>query len=116
MILEDAKIEEERRRFNVKESIQMSGEPKLGDRVGMNRKYKAAGLPPQQANRVQAYREKYEQFLKIHNNTSQKEVWKIYDHIAAELLKEQLNTVLQDVATRELDRFVEQVILDEFQV
>lgn len=100
--------------LNHKESVMMSGDQKLVDRVGMNRKFKLAGLPAQQSNRIQAYRDKYDKFLKVHNNTSQKEVWKIYDHIATELLKEQLNTVLQEVATRELDRFVEQVILDEF--
>ena len=50
----------------------------------------------------------------MHNKTSTKEVWKIYDHIAQELMKEKLNEVLQDVITKDLDRYVEQVITDEF--
>ena len=65
-------------------------------------------------HKLQVYREKYDAYLKMHNNTSTKEVWKIYDHIASELKKEQLNTVLHDVITKELDNFVENVITDEF--
>lgn len=97
MILEDAKIDEERKQLsqaNNKEYIKMKGDPKLADQVGLNRKYKLPGLTTQQAHRINQYREKYDKFLKIHNNTSQKEVWKIYDHIAAELMKEQMDSVL----------------------
>ena len=54
--------------------------------------------------------------MKKHNNTSTKEVWKIYDHIAQELMKECMGEVLQSMVTKELDTFVEQVIVDEFQV
>jgi len=49
------------------------------------------GLDGKSMHRLTAYRDKYERFLRQHNNTSTKEVWKIYDHIAAELMREQLN-------------------------
>lgn len=115
MILEDAQIDDERKTGHQKESIVMIGDRKMDEQVSMNRKYKVTGLTAQQSHRLQTYRDKYDKYLKVHNNTSQKEVWKIYDHIAAELLKEQLNVVLQDVASKELDKFVEQVLIDEFQ-
>ena len=50
----------------------------------------------------------------MHNNTSTKEVWKIYDHIAEELMKEKLSEVLEGYIGKDLDRYVEQVITDEF--
>jgi hypothetical protein len=37
---------------------------------------------------ITLYREKYEKYLKMHNNTANKEVWKVYDHIAADIFHE----------------------------
>ena len=79
-----------------------------------NRQFKAMPLPQAATNRINAYRDKYDSFLKMHNNTSSKEVWKIYDHIAQELYREKLNEVLNQLVTQDLDKFVEQVIVDEF--
>ena len=79
----------------------------------MARKYKLS-LSGAQKEKIQYNREKYENFLKLHNNTSSKEVWKIYDHIANELMREQLNKVLENMVTNDLDKFVEQMIVDEF--
>lgn len=78
----------------------------------MARKYKLGAPNP----KIAAYRDKYENYLKLHNNTSSREVWNIYDHIANELMKEQLNDVLQKMVTHDLDKFVEQMIQDEFQI
>jgi len=36
------------------------------------------------------YQKKYEAFLKTHNNTANKEVWKIYDHITDDMFHELL--------------------------
>lgn len=44
MILEDAKIDEERKRGHEKEQITMTGDPKLADKIGQNRKYLLPGL------------------------------------------------------------------------
>ena len=73
------------------------------------------GLDGKSMHRLTAYRDKYERFLRQHNNTSTKEVWKIYDHIAAELMREQLNQALQIIVTKDIEEYVEQVIVDEFQ-
>lgn len=71
-------------------------------------------LPGSQQHKLQLYREKYDSYLKMHNNTSTKEVWKIYDHIAEALMEEKLGEVLEGYINRDLDRYVEQVITDEF--
>ena len=41
----------------------------------------------------------------------------MYDHIAAELLKEQVDAVLEKVVTQDIEKWLlEQVIVDEFQL
>ena len=45
-------------------------------------------MPPETINNIVLYKEKYEKFLKIHNNTANKDVWKIYDHIAEDIFHE----------------------------
>lgn len=50
--------------------------------------YKLGGLSKANEQGIAAYREKYGRFLELHNNTRSKEVWKIYDHIANELMRE----------------------------
>jgi len=79
------------------------------------RKYKLGGLAPAQVQRIAKYKERYGQFLQMHNNSKQKEVWKIYDHITAELLKECEEEVLQEVVGEDIEKyFLEQVLIDEF--
>jgi len=63
----------------------MQGLPKSLDIDTYNsraRKYKLKGLSEVQDFKISQYREKYDAFLKKHNNTSTKEVWKIYDHVS----------------------------------
>jgi flagellar biosynthesis/type III secretory pathway protein FliH len=109
MILEKDNIAKATR--NERDQIELVGEPKVTQKA---RLYSCTGMPSQSIVRLAQYRDKYDKFLKLHNNTSTKEVWKIYDHVASELLKEQVNTVLQQVVTKDLDAYVEQVIIDEF--
>lgn len=52
------------------------------------RKYKLGGLTPAQLQKITKYKERYGQFLQLHNNSKQKEVWKIYDHITDQLMAE----------------------------
>lgn len=105
-ILENAKIDEEQKKSDL-DQIQMEGEPKgIPAHNSIARKYKLGPVNP----KIQAYRDKYENYLKVHNNTSSKEVWNIYDHIANELMNEQLDKVLQNMVTNDLDKFVEQMI------
>ena len=78
------------------------------------RKWVMSGLDGKTKHKLTVYREKYEAFLRQHNNTANKEVWKIYDHIANELMREQLNKALDVIVTKDIEEYVEQVIVDEF--
>ena len=71
------------------------------------RKYQLGAMQPARMAQITGYRDKYERYLRLHNNTAAKEVWKIYDHIASELMREQVNIVLQEMVTKDLDNFVE---------
>lgn len=51
------------------------------------RKWKVE-IEKQVLDSIKGYREKYEKFLKIHNNTCNKEVWTIYDHLTDDLYHE----------------------------
>lgn len=62
---------------------------------------------------IQTSRKEYEKFLKLHNNTSNKEVWKVYDHLAADLVNEVLGEIMGTI-DKDLDAFCEKVIIDEF--
>jgi hypothetical protein len=83
-ILENAKIDEEQKKSDM-DQIKFEGDAKNPEsHNSMARKYKLGPSNP----KIAAYRDKYENYLKVHNNTSSKEVWNIYDHIANELMKE----------------------------
>ena len=43
---------------------------------------------------IETYRTKYDQYLKLNNNTSNKQVWKVYDHITADLFNEMLAEIM----------------------
>lgn len=51
----------------------------------------------------------------MHNNTATKEVWAIYDHIAADIFHEIYNQSLKTVS-KDMEEYIEKVIYDEFQV
>ena len=88
MILENDNFENERKNAHQNEEIILEGSHKPVPYNSRARKFKLSGLTEPQDFKLSQYREKYDKFLKVHNNTSTKEVWKIYDHIAAELMKE----------------------------
>lgn len=95
----------------------MNGGPSTEIYVPPPRKYKLGGLTRAQTNSITQYREKFGKYLEAHNNTRSYEVWKIYDHIAAELLRECLDTTLDQAVEKDLEKWlVEQVIVDEFQL
>ena len=48
-------------------------------------------------------------------NTSNKQVWKVYDHLAADLMNDVLTEVMGNI-DKDLDKFCEKVIYDEFQL
>lgn len=62
---------------------------------------------------IQLYREKYERYLKTHNNTANRDVWRVYDHIADDLFHEMYNDALKQVS-KDMEEYIEKVIVDEF--
>lgn len=53
-------------------------------------------IPGYMKDNIQKYRKEFEKFLVIHNNTSNKEVWKIYDHITLDIFDEIFTDVCKD--------------------
>lgn len=51
----------------------------------------------------------------MHNNTCNKDVWKVYDHLTADIFNEVYKEVLGSV-NKDLDEYIEKVIYDEFQL
>jgi hypothetical protein len=54
-------------------------------------------MDTQTVHNIVLYREKYEKYLKLHNNTANKDVWKVYDHIAADIFHELYSQALVNV-------------------
>jgi hypothetical protein len=70
-------------------------------------------LDSQTVHNIVLYREKYEKYLKLHNNTASKDVWKVYDHIAADIFNELYGQALTNVQ-KDMEEYIEKVIVDEF--
>jgi hypothetical protein len=49
----------------------------------------------------------------MHNNTASKDVWKVYDHIAADLFHELFAQSLTQVQ-KDMEEYIDKVIVDEF--
>lgn len=68
-----------------------------------------AKVPAYMKENIAKYLKEYEKFLIIHNNTSNKEVWKIYDHITEDIFNDVFNDAVKD-----LDNIEEYCIQHEF--
>jgi len=64
---------------------------------------------------ITLYRDQFDRFLKAHNNTSSKDVWKVYDHLTDDFFHELMRETMRDV-NRDLESYLEKVIYDEFQL
>ena len=62
---------------------------------------------------IVANKDKFDRFLRVHNNTSNKEVWKIYDHLTDDLFHEIYADAIKDV-NQDLEAYLEKVIFEEF--
>ena len=82
------------------------------EKVVNKRKWKV-DIADEITRRIQSSRADYEKYLKLNNNTSNKEVWKVYDHLAADLTNELLGQIMGTI-DKDLDSFCEKVIVDEF--
>ena len=111
MILEENAVKEE----EPKDAFEMVGGPST-EVYQPQRKYKL-GLSKQQIDKIAGYKQRYAKYLESHNQTSHRDVWKIYDRIAAGLLDEQVDAVLDQVVSQDIEKWLlEQVIVDEFQL
>lgn len=72
-------------------------------------------MDPKHTMSIELGREKYTKYLKIKNNTANKEVWAVYDHLMDDLFAECLQNSL-GVIDNDLSNYLEKVIVDEFQL
>jgi len=93
-----------------KNGIMIQGIP--DPNIPIRRKYKIE-MKEDTINNIVLYREKYDKFLKMHNNTANKEVWKIYDHISDDIFHEIYAQAIKEVS-KDMEEYIEKVIYDEF--
>lgn len=70
-------------------------------------------LPDGVRKSIEAYWKKYESYLKTHNNTSNKQVWDVYDHIMESLFEDLFKEATKDM-NKQLDSYLDAVIRKEF--
>lgn len=93
------------------QKIKIEGE--ANDQKGYKKRKWKIDLDDDICRKIQSYRADYDKHLKLHNNTSNREVWKVYDHLAADLTNELLGEIMGTI-DKDLDKFCEKVIIDEF--
>lgn len=93
------------------EPIEIYGADK--ESAGIKKRKWCINIDPERLKNIEASREDYNKFLKLNNNTSNKEVWKVYDHITADIVGDMLNEVMTTI-NKDLDKYTEKVIYDEF--
>lgn len=76
------KLEEDHISASRISGIELKGGIKQVEEI--KRKYQV-NFKTEVVSNIEQYREKYQQFLKMHNNTSSKDVWKIYDHLTSDI-------------------------------
>jgi hypothetical protein len=91
--------------------MKITGEQK--ETMGYKKRKWRVDIDQDLIRKIQSSRNDYEKYLKLHNNTANKEVWKVYDHLAADLTNEVLAEIMGTI-DRDLDKFCEKVIIDEF--
>ena len=95
-----------------KPTIEIDGAATGFDSTLVKRKWRI-DIDKDKVRNIEEGRERYDKYLKLHNNTSNRQVWKVYDHLAADLLHDVLSEVMGNI-DKDLDKFCEKVIYDEF--
>ena len=98
---------------SVVEPVEIQGGDK--ESAGYKKRKWRIDIPEKKLKSIEKGREDYNAFLKTNNNTSNREVWKVYDHVTADLFNDVLNEVMQTL-NKDLDHYCEKVIFDEFQL
>ena len=62
---------------------------------------------------IQNGKEAYTKWLKTVNKTTNKDVWKVYDHLATDIVHDLLGELMEKI-DKDLDQYCEKVIYDEF--
>ncbi len=117
----DAVIQKYENPFSLKRSdptshpdeIQISV-PEQSDPNYIKRRWRCE-IDPTAVASIAKSRESYIEYLKRHNGTANKEVWKVYDHLAADIFNEVLRELMGKI-DKDLDHYCEKVIFDEFQL
>ena len=68
-----------------------------------------AKVPTYMKENIEKYQKEFEKFLVVHNNTSNQEIWKIYDHITDDIFNE-----VYEEAVKDLENIEEYCIQTEF--
>lgn len=63
--------------------------------------------------KIRVGRDKYVQYLKRTNGTANKEVWGVYEHLAADLFNDVMRELMGKIDI-DLDQYCEKLIYDEF--
>ena len=95
-----------------KPALAIDGAATGGESALIKRKWRI-DIDKERLRSIEEGRERYDKYLKLHNNTSNKQVWKVYDHIAADLMADVLAEIMGTI-DKDLDKFCEKVIYDEF--
>lgn len=85
------------------------------EKAGLIKRKWRIEIEPGVKSNIEAGRESWNKWLKQHNNTNNKKVWEVYDHLAADLTNEVLAEMMS-VIDKDLDAYCEKVIVDEFQL
>ena len=72
-------------------------------------------MPSKVAKSITSARDQYATYVKKVHSSTNKEVFKVYNHITVDLLNELLKEVMQTI-DKDLDKYCEKVIYDEFQL
>ena len=83
------------------------------EKLGYTKRKWRIFIDPKVKLSIEEGREEWNKWLKLHNNTSNKKVWEVYDFLAADLTKEVLNEMMGTI-DKDLDAYCEKVIIDEF--
>lgn len=80
----------------------------------IKRKWKCE-VDGQTISSISKSRESFIAYLKRHNGTANQEVWKVYDHLAADIFNEVMRELMGKI-DKDLDQYCEKIIYDEFQL
>jgi len=92
----------------------LEGGPNHENKGHIRRKWRVE-VDEQAVRNIESGRSAWDRYLKQHNNTSNKDVWKVYDHLTADLFNDILGELMTNI-DKDLDNFCEKFIVDEFQM